>query len=486
MRTLSISVLALLMIFSGSTVWAIDTNEESSSPNVTYATHIENSGWQNAVTDGAISGTVGESLRLEAITIESSIEGVDINYETHIQNLGWESEYGTSIISNGDVSGTEGEGLRLEAIMINLSGENADQYDVYYEVHAQNFGWLGWAKNGQPAGTSAFGYRLEGIRILILPSGSDAPGDTENAYVRREFTDMEEAQTYLKQMTNSSYEEYTYQGYDSSKGYEFVCQSTGSQPHSFVVSPKGSVYDPLGKYYRVKIVGDETLPYVCSSDEASIYLAEFLSSYSDGTYEEFTYQGYDESKGYSFLGIITGAQERPYYVSPAGSIYDGFKNEYIVAIVGDETLPAIVDSTEAVQYLSDFFNDSTYESFSYQSYDESNGYVILAKNADEEHLYYVSPIGSIFDITHNRFVYYIATGQTVSLETDQDRIEYLNAYLKSCYEYVPGITTKCIGWESESGRVIYGSQERNGVLHDAYEYVVYNNGNIKLNYAPVG
>ena len=43
-------------------------------------------------------------------------------------------------------SGTSGKAKRLEAIQIKLSGKVADKYDIYYCVHAQNVGWLGWAK----------------------------------------------------------------------------------------------------------------------------------------------------------------------------------------------------------------------------------------------------------------------------------------------------------------------------------------------------
>ena len=35
-----------------------------------------------------------------------------------------------------------------------VTGEAAEQYDVYYRVHAQDYGWLGWTKNGENAGTS--------------------------------------------------------------------------------------------------------------------------------------------------------------------------------------------------------------------------------------------------------------------------------------------------------------------------------------------
>ena len=71
------------------------------------------------------------------------------------------------------MSGTSGRSLRLEAMQLSLSGEMADHYDIYYRVHAQNFGWLGWAKNGESAGTAGYGYRLEGMQIVLVKKGQD-------------------------------------------------------------------------------------------------------------------------------------------------------------------------------------------------------------------------------------------------------------------------------------------------------------------------
>jgi uncharacterized protein YjdB len=51
----------------------------------------------------------------------------------------------------------------------------AEHYDVYYRVHAQTYGWLGWAKNGESAGTEGLSKRLEGIQIVLVPKGSAAP-----------------------------------------------------------------------------------------------------------------------------------------------------------------------------------------------------------------------------------------------------------------------------------------------------------------------
>ena len=76
------------------------------------------------------------------------------------------------------MSGTQGESKRLEGICIELYGDVANYYDVYYRVHAQDIGWLSWASNGDPAGTAGRSARLEGIQIVLVPKGSPAPGQT--------------------------------------------------------------------------------------------------------------------------------------------------------------------------------------------------------------------------------------------------------------------------------------------------------------------
>ncbi|MBC3901116.1 hypothetical protein GH811_15980 [Acetobacterium malicum] len=145
-----------------------------------YQTHVQNIGWQGFKTNGDISGTMGQSLRLEGIEIRiNGSENLKVEYKTHVQNIGWQD-----FKSNGEMSGTNGESLRLEAIQIKLTGSDADKYDIYYCVHAQNVGWMGWAKNGESAGTEGFGYRLEGIRILIVPRGTVVPGSTDLPFLR--------------------------------------------------------------------------------------------------------------------------------------------------------------------------------------------------------------------------------------------------------------------------------------------------------------
>ena len=155
---------------------------------IKYQTHVQNIGWQGEKADGDMSGTTGQSLRLEAIKIQlsSSIDG-GIVYKTHVQDYGWQN-----FVANGQASGTSGQAKRLEAIQMQLTGNAKNQYDLYYRVHAQNFGWLGWAKNGESAGTAGYSYRLEGIQIVLVPKGGNAPGSTSKHYYNKGYAPDDE------------------------------------------------------------------------------------------------------------------------------------------------------------------------------------------------------------------------------------------------------------------------------------------------------
>ena len=154
--------------------------EEAGNAHIVYRTHVENIGWMNSVKDGTLSGTTGEAKRMEAIEInlESSLSG-SVEYITYIENYAWETKYK----KDGELSGTEGKALRLEAIGIKLTGEIANQYDIYYRVHAADYGWLEWAKNGETAGTIGLAKRLEAIEIKLVKKGTGE--NTGNSYKQK-------------------------------------------------------------------------------------------------------------------------------------------------------------------------------------------------------------------------------------------------------------------------------------------------------------
>ncbi|MFR4176386.1 MAG: glucosaminidase domain-containing protein [Lactococcus raffinolactis] len=137
-------------------------------PSVHYQTQVQSIGWQQSVTDGETSGTVGQSLRVEAmkLAVTGNVSG-DIQYKTHVQSIGWQNN-----VTNNDLSGTTGQQLCVEAIQIDLTGNLKSQYDIYYRVQVQERGWLGWAKNGESAGTKGFSLRLEAMQVKLAKKGS--------------------------------------------------------------------------------------------------------------------------------------------------------------------------------------------------------------------------------------------------------------------------------------------------------------------------
>lgn len=167
MKKFIVAIMGLLMgllILYSNDVYASDVS-------VRYNTHVQFKGWIPFVSDGVVSGTEGESLRLEGLAIEvQGNENLGIRYSAHVQNVGWQ-EYR----SNGAQSGTTGRSLRVEAVKIELTGADAKEYDVYYRVHAQNYGWLGWAKNGFASGTEGYGYRLEAIQVMVIKKDQLGP-----------------------------------------------------------------------------------------------------------------------------------------------------------------------------------------------------------------------------------------------------------------------------------------------------------------------
>ena len=130
---------------------------------ITYQAHVQDIGYQNVVTENNIAGTTGRSKRLEALKIDlnTSING-NIEYQSYIDRLGWEENY----VPNGMFSGTTGQSKAIQLIKINITGDLANQYDIYYRVHSEVYGWLDWAKNGEIAGVNH--YSIEAIQIRLI------------------------------------------------------------------------------------------------------------------------------------------------------------------------------------------------------------------------------------------------------------------------------------------------------------------------------
>ncbi|MEL7661491.1 hypothetical protein [Acetobacterium wieringae] len=168
-----LSAVLLTSVLFSPAVWAEGAQASIvTEPGVQYKTHIQDYGWETTwKSNGSLSGTVGESKRLEALLVGltgSLPQGASIQTYVHVQNRGDLGPF-----AMGTEAGTSGQGLRLESVRLVLN--NMPGYRLLYNVQVQNQGWLKdindpdtWFRNGETAGTSGLGLRLEGLRIKIV------------------------------------------------------------------------------------------------------------------------------------------------------------------------------------------------------------------------------------------------------------------------------------------------------------------------------
>lgn len=149
-----------------------NTLDTAATVGLQYKTHVQDYGWEKSwVTDGNLSGTVGQSKRLEALQVALTgtlPAGATIETTVHVQNKG-----NLGPFAMGTLAGTQGQGLRMENIKLEL--KNLPGYTLKYNVQVENQGWLRaqlddstWYESGQVAGTSGLGLRLESIRIKLI------------------------------------------------------------------------------------------------------------------------------------------------------------------------------------------------------------------------------------------------------------------------------------------------------------------------------
>lgn len=76
---------------------------------------------------------------------------------------------------DGGQTSVPGEGSYVEAIQVMLTGDAERDYDVYYSAISSKQGKMGYAMNGQIAGTLDVGEYLTGIDVVLVPKGQPGP-----------------------------------------------------------------------------------------------------------------------------------------------------------------------------------------------------------------------------------------------------------------------------------------------------------------------
>lgn len=135
---------------------------------IKYRTHVSEIGWQPEFENGAVAGTLGQCLGIEAIELNiTDTPDIGITYQVHVQDIGWMDP-----VINGQTAGTTGQNKHIEAIVIDLFGPDKDKYDVIYRCHVEDLGWLDWCQNGAQSGTVGGNKRLEALQVYFVPKNS--------------------------------------------------------------------------------------------------------------------------------------------------------------------------------------------------------------------------------------------------------------------------------------------------------------------------
>ncbi len=152
--------------------------EEEELPEIQYRSLV-NGEWQEWKSNGEISGNADSSVDTEAVQIR--INGDD---KLSIEYRQWQYDADESDWSSWTEAGsTLGEkGRRLEMISCRLTGEDADKYELYYIVRVRKHGWLDWCGQEGQAGSLNSGKSIDGIRIQLLRTGEEAPGNNGESF----------------------------------------------------------------------------------------------------------------------------------------------------------------------------------------------------------------------------------------------------------------------------------------------------------------
>lgn len=120
----------------------------------------------NRITGGLVvilTVVIGLLLTTQWSSPISAAQQPSVQYRTHVQDIGWQP-----YVANGQMAGTTGQGKRLEATTIQLANQDSTMMgSIQYQTHIQNIGWQNWTQDGGISGTSGQSLRLEAIRIKL-------------------------------------------------------------------------------------------------------------------------------------------------------------------------------------------------------------------------------------------------------------------------------------------------------------------------------
>ena len=163
---------------------------------IKVSAHIQFIGWMSDVSFLNISGTRGNSCRMEAFKISidhiaSGINTTDLRLEYNAMveteesaavNINFDHRLHdnpgifepTEFVPEGTICGTENKNRRIMDVCIRLKGLRAREYKLMYRSHMQGIGDTEWAFAPYESGTSSYqnassNRRLECLRVFLYP-----------------------------------------------------------------------------------------------------------------------------------------------------------------------------------------------------------------------------------------------------------------------------------------------------------------------------
>ena len=153
--------------------YALAVGRNIAAPSLSYRTQSQGAGWAGWVGAGGTAGNAGQVEQIQA-----QLSGGDVSGAVQVCSYNAGGWTGWS----GDNGPTGAAGTGIQAVQVRLTGLASNVYDVYYRAYVPNFGWMGWACNGQNAGTSGYNCLITSLQIVLVEKGANAPGSTVGAY----------------------------------------------------------------------------------------------------------------------------------------------------------------------------------------------------------------------------------------------------------------------------------------------------------------
>ena len=204
----SLTILAIVALVAA--VFPIaNVKAAAAKPSLTYSAHVQTDGWKqgtlftsdtlekldDVVYDEPTSyaGTMGRSLRMEALEINLKAENTTLKYRAHVQTDGWQDWVtADSVSDHKGYVGTVGASKRMEAVQISVEG--LEGYKLLYRAHVQGEGWQDWVDaedSDSFAGTTGKSKRIEALEIAVVTEDGFEYKDNEDGTHTLLYNDVE-------------------------------------------------------------------------------------------------------------------------------------------------------------------------------------------------------------------------------------------------------------------------------------------------------